>query len=404
MTSDRPLGDGEPDPFGQLGPLGEMFRMVFQQQSGSSWDVARQLATSLATEGEPEANVEPVVRMQLEQLGRVAELRVGDATGLPLGQGGAGIAIVPVTRSQWVQRSTDAYRGLLEAMATSLNQAPPGVGLGDDEGDPLAAMLAPMLQALRPMMLGVTAGSMLGHLARRSFGQYDLPIPRPTSNEVMIVVPNVEEFGADWSLPLDDLRLWVCIHEATRHAVLSVDHVHRRLSQLLADYAAGFSPDGEALGSMFEGFEGDLGDPSSLESLQERFADPEALLGAMVSPAQKALLPHLEALVAVVVGYTDHVMDRIGGGLIGSYSMLTEALRRRRVEADPSDRFVEKLLGLELTQAAYDRGAAFVDGVVERAGEEALGRLWADEKDLPTPNEVDAPGLWLARIDLPDPS
>src|SRR5579885_646907 len=103
-----------------------MFRMVFQQQSGSSWDVARQLATSLATEGEPEANVEPVVRMQLEQLGRVAELRVGDATGLPLGQGGAGIAIVPVTRSQWVQRSTDAYRGLLEAMATSLNQAPPG--------------------------------------------------------------------------------------------------------------------------------------------------------------------------------------------------------------------------------------------------------------------------------------
>jgi uncharacterized protein (DUF2342 family) len=72
------------------------------------------------------------------------------------------------------------------------------------------------------------------------------------------------------------------------------------------------------------------------------------------------------------------------------------------VTADPSDRFVERLLGLELTQAQYERGAAFVDGAVERAGSEALDRLWRSERELPTPAEVDAPGLWLARIDLPD--
>jgi uncharacterized protein (DUF2342 family) len=80
--------------------------------------------------------------------------------------------------------------------------------------------------------------------------------------------------------------------------------------------------------------------------------------------------------------------------------MLTEALRRRRVEAAESDRFVERLFGLELTQATYARGAAFVDGVVERAGDVGLRRLWTDADHLPTPPEVDAPGLWLARIDL----
>ena len=80
--------------------------------------------------------------------------------------------------------------------------------------------------------------------------------------------------------------------------------------------------------------------------------------------------------------------------------MVTEALRRRRVTADPSDRFVERLFGLELTQAHYERGAAFVDGVVERAGADALERLWTSERELPTPAEIDAPGLWLARIDL----
>ena len=97
---------------------------------------------------------------------------------------------------------------------------------------------------------------------------------------------------------------------------------------------------------------------------------------------------------------TAWLIDEVGGKLITSYGMLTEALRRRRVEASPADRFVERLFGLELTQATYDRGSAFVSGVVERAGEDGLRRLWTDSEHLPTPNEIDAPGLWLARIDL----
>jgi uncharacterized protein (DUF2342 family) len=108
----------------------------------------------------------------------------------------------------------------------------------------------------------------------------------------------------------------------------------------------------------------------------------------------------VDALVAVVVGVVDHVLDTVGGKLIGSYGMLTEALRRRRVEAAESDRFVERLFGLELTQATYERGSRFVDGVIERAGEDGLRRLWTAEANLPTPPEVDAPGLWLARLDL----
>jgi uncharacterized protein (DUF2342 family) len=72
------------------------------------------------------------------------------------------------------------------------------------------------------------------------------------------------------------------------------------------------------------------------------------------------------------------------------------------VEASDGDRFVERLLGLQLGQAQYDRGAAFVRGVVERAGDEALARLWVSPRELPTPAEVDAPGLWLARIELPE--
>jgi uncharacterized protein (DUF2342 family) len=59
------------------------------------------------------------------------------------------------------------------------------------------------------------------------------------------------------------------------------------------------------------------------------------------------------------------------------------------------------MLGIELTAASYERGSAFVKGVLERAGEEGLARLWDVPAHLPTPAEVGAPGLWLARIDLP---
>ena len=250
-------------------------------------------------------------------------------------------------------------------------------------------------------MLGMTAGSMVGHLARRSFGLYDLPIPRTPSDELMIVVANLDEFGTEWSLPPDDLRLWVCLQEITTHTVLRIPHVRARLEELITEYTGGFEPDANALESRLGSL--DISDPTNMGDLQQSlFGDPEVLLGAIQSPAQRALLPRLEALVCAIVGYVDHVLDQVAPGLIGDGNMIGEALRRRRVDAHPSDRFVERLFGLELTQASYDRGSSFVAGVAERAGDEGLARLWESDRTLPTPAEIDAPGLWLARIDLPD--
>jgi putative hydrolase len=170
------------------------------------------------------------------------------------------------------------------------------------------------------------------------------------------------------------------------------------MTDLMREFVSSYQPDPRALEDRLGGF--DLGDPQSMAGLQSAFADPEVLLGATRSPAQDALVPQLDALVALVVGVTDHVMDSVGAKVLSSYGMLTEALRRRRVESDPSDGFVSRLLGLTLTREQVQRGSTFVDGVVERAGQEGLARLWVSAAELPTPAEIDAPGLWLARIDL----
>src|SRR5690606_15096426 len=103
------------------------------------------------------------------------------------------------------------------------------------------------------------------------------------------------------------------------------------LDDLLERYAGGFRNDPAALEEHLGGL--DLGDPSSLAGLQEVLGSPDVVLGAITSPEQAALRPQLEALVAVVVGVVDHVLDVVGGKLLPRYQMLTEALRRRRVEA-----------------------------------------------------------------------
>lgn len=398
------MGDpATPDPFEGIPLFGDLARML-QQQGPVAWDTARALAASVATKGTAEGNVDPMVRMAFEQLVRVADLRVADATGLATSVTGRAVTAVTVTRGTWAARTLDAWRPLFERLAGAQAAAARGGDEGDegDEGDgddPTARMLGGLLQLVAPMMLGMSAGSMVGHLATRAFGQYDMPIPRPPSDDLLFVPANIDEFAAEWSLPADDARLWVCLSEVAHHAVLGVPHVRSRLAELVGDYVAGFRPDSSAFEARIETL--DPTDAESLASVQRLLGDPDFILGTSQTDAQRRLLPRIEALVAVVEGVVDHVMDTAGASLMSSYHQLTEAARRRRVEAGPADRFTSKLFGLDLPQSVYDRGAAFVDGVVERAGREGLERLWQSERELPTPAEVDAPGLWLARIDLP---
>lgn len=397
------MDDADPpdNPFGGIPFLGDLGGLLGGMGGDGGWVAARQLAYSIANEGTSEPNVDPTTRIEIEELARVAELQVVQATGLS--PAGGSIQINVVTRTQWADKTLADYKPLFERLTQALGQ-PPVEANEFETADPGAAMFGQMMQMLGPMMLSMTAGSMVGHMARRSMGQYDIPVPR-SGDEVLIVAANLNEFGEEWSLDPQDLRLWVCLHEIAHHLVLSVPHIGETLTRMLLEYASGFQTDPTALENKLSGL--DLSNPAAFGELQNTLGDPEVILGAIQSPAQAAMLPRLHALTAVVVGVVDHVMDGLGDGLLGTYGQLTEALRRRRVEADPSDRFIERMLGLELTQAQYDRGNGFVKGVVDRAGATGLARLWEHERMLPTPSEVDAPGLWLARIDLPvedDPS
>ena len=395
VASDDPFD--KDDPFGGLPFLGDLGKL-FKGQGPIAWDVARQFAQQIATEGVSEPNVDPVQRVKLVELARVAELHVANVTSLEPGVSGQPATVVPATRAQWAWAALEAYRPLMERLAERL-------AAGTLPGELAAAeaqILDGLMRALNPMMMAMSAGSMAGHLATRAFGNYVLPIPRP-DHQILILVGNVEEFSAEWSLPIEDVQLWVCIYEIAMHSVLSVPHVRGTFERLLNKYIDGFQTDSRAFEDRFADLDFGSGDPAELQqTLQNALGDPETMLGALRSDAQAAVVPELESLLALTVGYVDYVIEKVGTGLLGSYQSLSEVFRRRRVTASGSDRFVEKLFGVEITSELVDRGEAFIAGVIDRAGDEALMRLWNDEMALPTPNEITAPGLWLARIDLPE--
>jgi putative hydrolase len=124
------------------------------------------------------------------------------------------------------------------------------------------------------------------------------------------------------------------------------------------------------------------------------------LLDAMQTPAQQPVLEELQRFSAVLEGYADTVVDAVGEPLVPSLRQIEEALRRHRVDRGRAADFVDRMLGLALGREHYEQGHSFCLGVVERGGQEALDRLWESEAMVPTPNELTAPGLWLARIEL----
>ena len=159
-------GDGS-NPFGGF-PFGNLndLASLFGGAGGDPWASARQIAASVATGGSSEPNVDPAERIAFEQLARVAELQIAGATGLSLGDG-TPPTIRPATRHEWAQATLDAWRPVLEAMGEALSEGiqtqidpsglgadPAGLGLGAD-------FMAQIMKMMGPVMLSMTAGSML---------------------------------------------------------------------------------------------------------------------------------------------------------------------------------------------------------------------------------------------------
>jgi putative hydrolase len=366
---------------------------MFQGAGPLNFDIARQTGLWVATGGKSEPNVEPVQRIRYEELFTIAALHVGEATGLVIEAAAAVVQLV--TRAEWAFAALDAYRPVLEQLATGVGRAQDTAEEAD--ADPAMGFLGGLGKMMAPVLIGMQAGVMVGQLAQRGLGPYDLPLPRPAGAPLQIVPGNVDTFAGEWDLPVDDLRLWVLVEELSYHVLLSAPAVRARITELVGEYVGGFRIDS----SDFESHLGEI-DPGDASSLERVLGNPETLLGAIQTAEQRDTLSRLTAAVAAILGTVDHVMETVGPRITGQPRVLAEALRRRRMGKDEDQRFAERMLGLSLGPDTRERGLTFVNGVIERANPDALAQLWTKTNGLPTPAEIDAPGLWLARMEFED--
>ena len=220
--------------------LGQVMRML-QSDGPVNWEVARQTAQWVALEGKPEPAVAPADRAQFEELAHAAQTLVVGETGLAAT---FATTLATVGPMGWVELHLLALRPVLEALATTLGDAMQDgddddapVDLPDLAGTPFAGMagiagMGDMLGLLAPALLGVQAGSMIGYLAQHALGRYDLPLPTSDAPSLCFVVTNIDTFESEWSLPRDDLRFYVALHEAVHAAARSVAWLRERFVAL----------------------------------------------------------------------------------------------------------------------------------------------------------------------------
>lgn len=381
-----PFG-GDPEQFKDAPLFRELQRVMSSSSGPVNWELARQVAIANAVEAGPEREPTDADRQIFEDAVRVAELHVARFTGLE--PPGDVAQVRAVRRAEWVTANAESLRELLEPAAQRIGEALDRATR--EQLPPEMQQMAGFMGQISPLLMGTQVGQVLGFLAQRVLGQFDVAVPRSGPGAVLFVVPNIAKFEKDWSLDPTEFRTWVALHEVTHRFEFARPWARERFREVLDDFLSTLTIDMEGMQSKLAGL--DAADPEALQGLME---SDEGLFGAELDDEQRLKLARIQAFMAAAEGYGDHVMHAVGSELLGSYAQIEEAMRRYR-EEESGDPVFERLLGIEMKREQYVAGRAFCDTVVELTDEATLSRMWESAEAMPSLPEVGEPRLWLAR-------
>ncbi len=286
-----------------------------------------------------------------------------------------------VSRGDWAVANIATFQNLLSRVEEQLVRRTAAAGGG----------VAPEIAALVNRFLSTQqVGLLLGYLGSRVLGQYDIALLSAESKpgRLLFVEENIRATARTLDVPLDDFRLWICLHESTHafeleaHAWLRpylAERIERQVTGLLDDVRS------------FR-----LRNITGAIRRSRSSSDPP--LAGLLSAEQRRLLQETQVIMSVMEGFSDWVMDEIGADLIPN---LPEVRRRFEARRDQRrrgiDRIIARLTGLDMKLEQYRRGERFVAGIVRLGGRDALGRLWAGPESMPSDAELDDPAAWVRR-------
>jgi coenzyme F420 biosynthesis associated uncharacterized protein len=277
---------------------------------------------------------------------------------------------------------------------------------------PIADKVAAQLQSSPlPMRLAQQAvvstevGVLLGYVSRRVLGQYDLLVPEPEPQKyprrrkrgtngaaLLFVGTNMVETEQRFGFIPEEFTLWVAVHEVThRFQFEGVPWLRPKFLGLVREYLESVELGPKTLTERLK---------TATRRLMSRSTPPEEKNPAYLfsTDEQRVLLDQIQALMAVVEGHGNYVMDSVGAEVIPSFKRMRHVFEGRRQQQRLVQRVLSQVLGLEMKMRQYELGQRFCEAVVEREGDAALRRLWDDQSQLPSMTELRDPQLWLRRV------
>ncbi|MFJ3584837.1 zinc-dependent metalloprotease [Streptomyces sp. NPDC090127] len=359
------------------------------------WNLAVATATRLVRPG-PDVTRDEAreVVAELRRHAKASEEHVRAFTRMiPEGHEPQDTPVLVVDRAGWVKANVAGFRELLAPLLDKMQER--------RSGGPGGAVLG----AVGGKVTGVELGMLLSFLASRILGQYEtfapatreLPAGEKGGGRLLLVAPNIVHVERELGVDPHDFRLWVCLHEETHRTQFTAvpwlrDHLRSEIQAFLGATEVDPSTVVERLREAAQALagsrpEGEDGEPSP------------SLVEIVQTPEQREILGRLTAVMSLLEGHADYVMDGVGPQVVPSVADIREKFQQRRARgASRLDLALRKLLGLDAKLRQYRDGERFVRAVVDEVGMDGFNRVWTSPNTLPTKAEIAAPADWVARV------
>ncbi|BBH65131.1 hypothetical protein ACTI_18160 [Actinoplanes sp. OR16] len=338
------------------------------------WDLAAATAGALSKTG-PAVTLEEATHVvaDLRALTEEAAGHVAAYTGLT-----PQVEVPPVRvvdRRDWAKVNIAGLQRVIGPLVSRLSgDTPPG----------------PFADAIGSRVTGVQAGTILAYLSGRVLGQYEVFSGEP--GQLLLNAPNIVEVERRIEADPRDFRLWVCLHEVT----------HRTQFTAVPWMRGYFLGEVQAFVDASQGGEHILERMRrGVATLSDAVRDPESrtsMLDIVQTPAQRAVLDRLTALMTLLEGHAEFVMDGVGPEVIPSVEEIRAKFNRRRESGNPLEKAIRRVLGVDVKMRQYAEGRKFVHGVVDRVGMAGFNRAFESPLTLPRLDELGDPDAYVARV------
>jgi coenzyme F420 biosynthesis associated uncharacterized protein len=364
------------------------------------WNVATSTGVRWVRPG-PQVTLAEARRVvaELRQLAAEVAEPVRELTGLAGGDDGGQVAVVD--RAGWIRANVDGFRVVLDPLVDHLAErgaTPPGG----------------VISAVGSRVTGMQAGLILAYLAGRVLGQYELflpPDPEASGRDapagrLTLVAPNIVMVERELKVNPSDFRRWVCLHEEThRTQFTSVPWLRPYVQQQMTEFLLASDLDPASILDRLRAAADAVAGAVRGQSDSDDGAAGSAgrgggsLIEAIQSPRQREILERLTAVMTLVEGHGDYVMDAVGPSVVPSVADIRAKFSARRGSGNRIEQALRRILGIDLKMKQYEQGSQFVKTVVSEAGMPAFNKVWTSPETLPTMAEITSPQAWLERVD-----